>query len=246
VGSKAGAAGVCAPQAARRRTAVSADARRGMAGATPVDREILAPRAMSDNSGPPALLYPLDGTIGSAGRLHNHRRGAARTVPTNDVEREELPLSKAAEYLLDECRMVLPGIQALFGFQLIAVFSPGFEQKLGYAEQCAHLGAIGLVVIAVALIMTPAALHRQAGAGQVTARFIRLSTRLLVWSMFPLAISICIEFYLIAHVIIARSIVAFLAGALFAGFILLWVVLPRADALQKRIEGRRGTEGRQT
>jgi hypothetical protein len=31
--------------------------------------------------------------------------------------------------------MVLPGIQALFGFQLIAVFSPGFEQKLTLAEQ---------------------------------------------------------------------------------------------------------------
>lgn len=135
--------------------------------------------------------------------------------------------------------MVLPGIQALFGFQLIAVFSPGFEQKLGHVEQGAHLGAIGLVAIAVAMIMTPAALHRRAGARQVTARFIRLSTRLLVWSMFPLAISICIEFFLIARVIIAGSIVAFLTGALLAVFILLWVILPRVEALQKLIEGNR-------
>jgi len=161
------------------------------------------------------------------------------TVPTNDVESEELPLSKAAECLLDECRMVLPGIQALFGFQLIAVFSPGFEQKLAHAEQGAHLGAIGLVAIAVAMIMTPAALHRQAGARQVTARFIRLSTRLLVWSMFPLAISICIEFDLIARIIVGGSIVALLAGALLAIFLLLWVVLPRVEVLQKLIEGRR-------
>jgi hypothetical protein len=50
-------------------------------------------------------------------------------VPTREVESEELPLSKAAEYVLDECRMVLPGIQALFGFQLIAVFSPGFREE---------------------------------------------------------------------------------------------------------------------
>jgi len=160
-------------------------------------------------------------------------------VPINDVECEELPLSKAAECLLDECRMVLPGIQALFGFQLIAVFSPGFEQKLDHAEQVAHLGAIALVAIAVAMIMTPAALHRKAGGRQVTARFIRLSTRLLVWSMFPLAISICIEFDLIARIIVGGSIVAFLAGALLAVFILLWVVLPRVDALQKLIEGPR-------
>jgi len=38
-------------------------------------------------------------------------------------EKEELPLRLAAEYLIEECRMVLPGIQALFGFQLIAVFN---------------------------------------------------------------------------------------------------------------------------
>jgi hypothetical protein len=50
--------------------------------------------------------------------------------PPTPEKREELPLSKAAEYLLDECRMVLPGIQALFGFQLIAVFNSSFELKL--------------------------------------------------------------------------------------------------------------------
>src|SRR4051812_37057415 len=80
-----------------------------------------------------------------------------------DEKHEELPLTKAAEYLLDECRMVLPGIQALFGFQLIAVFSPAFEQKLNASEQRLHLLAIALVATAVAVIMTPAALHRQKG-----------------------------------------------------------------------------------
>ena len=38
-------------------------------------------------------------------------------------ERQELTLAEAAQALLDECRMILPGIQALFGFQLIAVFN---------------------------------------------------------------------------------------------------------------------------
>src|SRR5438874_8821518 len=103
-------------------------------------------------------------------RRRTNRAGLreASTDSSFNEDREDLPLSKAAEYLLDECRMVLPGIQALFGFQLIAVFSAEFEQKLGHAEQVAHLGAIGLVAIAVAMIMTPAALHREAGAGQVT------------------------------------------------------------------------------
>jgi hypothetical protein len=42
---------------------------------------------------------------------------------------EELTLTDAAGRLLDECRMVLPGIQALFGFQLIAVFNPTIPNR---------------------------------------------------------------------------------------------------------------------
>ena len=52
--------------------------------------------------------------------------------------------------------MVLPGIQALFGFQLIAVFNERFRQ-LSEGEQLIHFTAIMLVAIAIALIMTPAA-----------------------------------------------------------------------------------------
>jgi hypothetical protein len=38
---------------------------------------------------------------------------------TKGDTREILPLPKAAQYLLDACRMVLPGFQALLGFHLI-------------------------------------------------------------------------------------------------------------------------------
>lgn len=43
---------------------------------------------------------------------------------------EKISLSEAVTHLLEECRMVLPGIQALFGFQLIVVFNPTFYEKL--------------------------------------------------------------------------------------------------------------------
>ena len=43
-------------------------------------------------------------------------------------EHERVKLSQAASYLLDECRMVLPGVQAIFGFQLIAVFNQRFAR----------------------------------------------------------------------------------------------------------------------
>jgi Family of unknown function (DUF6328) len=149
--------------------------------------------------------------------------------------KEDLSISEAAEYLLEECRMVLPGIQALFGFQLVAVFNQRFGELLSAAEQKLHLLAIGLVAIAVALIMTPAAFHRQEGARVVTERFLQISTRLMLWSMLPLAVGICVDFYLIARIILDSGVVPLLAAALFAVFLVLWFVLPRVRGLQHLI-----------
>src|SRR4051812_36555548 len=143
------------------------------------------------------------------------------------VEREQVPLSKAAQYLLEECRTVLPGIQALFGFQLVVVFNQGFSEKLSHAEQRLHLVAIGLLALAIALIMAPAAYHRQRGPREVTSAFVTLASRLLLASMAPLAVSICIDFYLVCHIIFPGPVVPGLAAALFTTIVVLWFVLPR-------------------
>jgi hypothetical protein len=64
-----------------------------------------------------------------------------------------------AQEVIEEARMVLPGIQALFGFQLIAVFNERFRD-LETPEQRLHYAALILVAAAIAIIMTPGAYHR--------------------------------------------------------------------------------------
>jgi len=143
-------------------------------------------------------------------------------------EREELALNDAASHLLEECRTVVPGMQALFGFQLIAVFNTGFNEQLSSMERMIHLAAIVLVTIAIALVMTPAALHRQTEPLAVSRRFIRISSRLLMASMAPLAVGICLEIYLVARVIVGtRGAAATIAAFLLGVFIVLWLLLPR-------------------
>ena len=145
-----------------------------------------------------------------------------------DDAKEELSLSKAATLILEECRMVLPGMQALFGFQLIAVFNTTFNEKLSPLEQKLHLLAIGLIVIAIALVMTPAAYHRQSGARSVTDKFVDTATRLLLLSMFPLMIAISLDFYLIARLVLHRTLLsALLSFLLLIVFSTLWFVFPR-------------------
>jgi hypothetical protein len=131
--------------------------------------------------------------------------------------------------------MVLPGIQALFGFQLIAVFNPRFEAILAPGEQRLHLLAIGLVAIAVALIMTPAAYHRQTNPRMVGELFLTISSRIMLWSMWPLAVGLSIEFYLIARIILHNALVPALAVVMFSVFLMFWLVLPRMPALQRLV-----------
>jgi hypothetical protein len=145
---------------------------------------------------------------------------------------EKVSLSKAAGFLLDECRMVLPGLQALFGFQLIAVFNSGFDQKLSLLERQWHFAAIALSAVAVVLIMTPAALHRQRGSTEVTESFIRISSRLLLFSMIPLAFSISIDFYLVGRLIAGDAVVVPLVAALIALFAVAWFILPHNRGMQ--------------
>jgi hypothetical protein len=144
--------------------------------------------------------------------------------------KEPIKLDAAAAHLLEECRMVLPGIQALFGFQLIAVFNEGFSQKLPEGGQVLHYAAVVLVALAIALVMTPAALHRQTSQREVSERFIWISSGLVLGSMFPLAIGLCLEVYLVGVVVLkGHAIGAAAAAALFLVFMILWVWLPKNE-----------------
>jgi hypothetical protein len=144
---------------------------------------------------------------------------------------EKVSLDSAAGHLLEECRMVLPGIQALFGFQLIAVFNAGFSDKLSRPEQVMHLAALLVVALAAALVMTPAAVHRQSQQRRVSERFIWLSSAFLVASMYPLAAGVCLDIYLIARIVLeSKPAAAAIAAAVLLIFLGLWIAVPRREA----------------
>jgi uncharacterized membrane protein len=140
----------------------------------------------------------------------------------------KVPLDTAASHVLEECRMVLPGIQALFGFQLVAVFTQPFAERLTQAEQRLHFLSILLIVTAIALVMAPVAIHRRTQLGTLHERFVGAAARLLLASMFPLALAICLDVYLVARLIFEdRTLSGLVAAGLLALFAALWLLLPR-------------------
>lgn len=140
---------------------------------------------------------------------------------------EIVPLSKSAEFLLNECRMVLPGIQALFGFQLIAVFNSGFSQLLSGVDQKLHLFALVLTAISIAFVMAPAAYHRQTGTHEVSNDFLKLASNLLLLGMFPLMVAICIDVYLVVQIFLEKSVAVLITLCLTMLFVLLWYIIPQ-------------------
>lgn len=129
-----------------------------------------------------------------------------------------------------EARMVLPGIQALFGFQLIAVFNQNFKLSLTVTEQIVHLIALLMIALSAILVVAPAAYHRQA-EHQISKHFIELSSRYLAWAMVPLAIGTCLDIYLVTKVIL-NSIFLSLLVTLFISLIYAWVwfIFPKIHA----------------
>ena len=63
------------------------------------------------------------------------------------------------EQMLTEARVVLPGAQALFGFQLAIVLTQSFEQ-LPSASKITYVASLFLVALPIVLLMAPAAYHR--------------------------------------------------------------------------------------
>ncbi len=141
--------------------------------------------------------------------------------------KEQLSLDSAATHVLEECRMVLPGIQALFGFQLIAVFNQGFDQKLPEIGQMVHLVALILTALSMALVMTPAALHRLAEPMEVSERFLWLASNLILAGMVPLAVAVGLDSYVVASIVLGREMPAIVLGiVLMVVFGGVWFLLP--------------------
>lgn len=138
--------------------------------------------------------------------------------------------------IIEEARMLLPGIQALFGFQTIAVFNDRFEKLPVYAQDL-HAAALALVVVAIALVMLPAAYHRIAEPKMITLHTIRISSRAISYALAPLAAALSLDIVVVLYMVTGRDHVSAIGGA--GAFLLLmsmWYIYP-LHSRRKRSRG---------
>lgn len=166
--------------------------------------------------------------VSARSRPRRRLRGplVSRATAHDGPDVETVSLTEEAHIAHEEARMVLPGIQALFGFQLIVVFGRPFFDLVP-SDRYVHLAALLLVAIAIGLIVAPAAFHRLAEPNVISSRWIRLASRQITWAMAALMIAIGLDVYLVARMIAGPGALALAVGvAASAVLAWLWFALP--------------------
>lgn len=141
-------------------------------------------------------------------------------MPARDADE----LKRHADQILQEIRIVLPGTQALMGFQFIAFFNPVFGSMAGDLKQL-HFVALLLTIICSILLIAPVAFQQIGEDGHVTRRFLSYTRRMLTAAMLCLLIAITGDVYLAAKLLGYSTLQAgAVALILFSTGIFLWFI----------------------
>jgi hypothetical protein len=158
-------------------------------------------------------------TAGTAAFLH-----LGRGNPENEggqVSQDPKLTDKVKEVLI-EARMVLPGAQALLGFQFVIVLMNGFD-TLPPALKYVHFGSLAAIAVSTILLIMPAAYHRIVYGGEDSEEFVNQAGRLLLWAMVFLGLGVSGDFLVVCHRVTSSLKLSIAVGlGLLAFFYGLW------------------------
>jgi hypothetical protein len=153
--------------------------------------------------------------------LIGDRRRKAMTAASGPT-----PLSTKIEQMLTEARVIIPGCQALLGFQLIAMLTHAFDE-LPFDAKVMHAAGLCCVTLATILLMTPAALHREAFGGDDSESFLRLGSGFIIAASLPLALGIAADVYVVFLKVTHSSAITISAAlTLLLVMLLFWYLYP--------------------
>jgi hypothetical protein len=148
-----------------------------------------------------------------------------RDIPMKDRDKTT-PIEAKIEQMLTEARVLLPGVQALLGFGLVITLTQAFEQ-LPFSSKLVHGAVLLLLVLAIVLLMAPAAIHRISFGGEDTEKFHTIGSRFVIAAPVPLGLGMAGDTYVVVTKILSSPT----AGAIAAAAVLivvglLWYAVP--------------------
>jgi hypothetical protein len=147
-------------------------------------------------------------------------------------ESEEERLDRNLMELLQELRVAIPGIQVLFAFLLVVPFQQGWVDVTEFEKTVYYATLISTAISSIFLI-APTARHRLRFRELDKKWIVESSNRLAIAGLAFLAISITGVIMLISHVVYDDTVTAIATGAVFAGIVGFWFVVPLLRALRE-------------
>ena len=143
-----------------------------------------------------------------------------------DMQQPATPLHIRIEQQLTEARVILPGAQALLGFQFIVMLSRTFMQ-LPSEVRIVHLLALLALTATIVILICPATIHRLTFSGHDDPRLYDMGARLLAIALIPLAAGISLDLWIASALLDGENWIAVLASAgAFAFLMALWFIGP--------------------
>jgi len=136
-----------------------------------------------------------------------------------DMRTDDRKLNDKIDHVLTEIRMVLPGVQALLGFQMATMMMQSFDSLPESSKQI-HFAALLLIAVSTVFLMTPPAYHRIVDRGENTPRFHRFAGSMLLAAMISLPLGIAADVFIVVRKL-TDSIDPALGASVFA-LLLAW------------------------
>jgi uncharacterized protein DUF6328 len=118
--------------------------------------------------------------------------------PPSEDEGGEMKLEDKITQVLTEARVVLPGAQALLGFQLAMTLMQGYE-PLPESSKDIHLAATCAIALTVIFLMAPPAYHRIVEGGEDTERFHGFASWMVLAAMVTLPLGFAGDLWIVVR-----------------------------------------------
>ena len=143
----------------------------------------------------------------------------------SDGESNKERLDRELGELLQELRVVLPGVQVLLAFLLTAPFQQRFAQLPGSMRN-AFFASIVCATLATAFLIAPSAHHRLRWRAGEKERLVRVGNQMAIIGTVFLAAAIVLALYVITDVLFTTDLAVMTAIGGLVVFGVLWYVLP--------------------
>ena len=140
-------------------------------------------------------------------------------------ETEKDRLNRNLEQLLQELRVVLPGVQVLFAFLLAVPFSTRFNEVDRF-ERVVFFVALIFTAISVVLLMAPSIQHRILFRHDQKPYLVHAGTVLTIAGMTALAIAMTLAIVLVADFLYGYWAAAIAAATAIVSIGIIWYALP--------------------